>query len=364
MNVARIEGLTDSLNEINTAIELNASNIQIAVNKQNEQQQKVSEITVALNAILNKVSDIANLTSIVDGLKTINLTDAIEGVLIGLRIIGNNTVFAGLYFDNSWYFDENHYFLNSDSTVLINDVAYDLGIDDVLRQLNGVYDEYVYNYSEGYARVIRRIGVNSSGNLYILQNEVIEELKMPNFQLKNGENKITILNYNANLSVSYIAKNDYSNIFATKIEMNSEIKQSASEINASVNQKITTARGELEESIGEISVKAEEINQQVTKKVGKNEVIASINTAVRNGQGVITISGNQVVINSDKFSLTKEGVITATAGKISGINFDNRGLNYSGISNDDGFGLWSNGVHLAQTPARTRFFYYFSCGWK
>lgn len=351
----RIRRVQSSIDQINGEIET-------LVEEVDDSNEKISQTLQTVDAILSKVSDVANLTSTVNGLKTLTITDAIEGTLIGLRIIGNNVVFSGLYFDDSWCFDENHYFLNSDSTVLVNDVAYDLGIKDVLRQLNGVYDEYVYNYSEGYARVIRRVGVNSSGGLYELSKEVIEELAMPNFELKNGENRITILNYSTNLSASYIAKNDYSNIFATKVELNSEIKQFAKEIGLSVDEKITSAKGELEESIGEISIRANEIDQQVKRKVGNEEIIASINTAIRDGQGIITISGNQVVISSDKFSLTKEGVLTAIAGAIAGIHFDNLGLSYSGKSSEDGFGLWRNGIHVSDTPAGRSSYIIFHAG--
>lgn len=51
MNVARIKGLTDSLNEIHTAIELNSNNINIVTNKQNGTDKDMAAIKVSLDAI-------------------------------------------------------------------------------------------------------------------------------------------------------------------------------------------------------------------------------------------------------------------------------------------------------------------------
>lgn len=58
MNVARIEGLTDSLNEIYTAIELNATNIQLVVNKQNDNEVKIAQIVTDIDEISSTISSV------------------------------------------------------------------------------------------------------------------------------------------------------------------------------------------------------------------------------------------------------------------------------------------------------------------
>ena len=319
---ARIRRVQASIDQVKGEIE----NL---VEEVDENSEKMTQVLQTVDEITQKVENIADLTKTVTGLKTITIEDAVIGAPIEIKILGNNTVFKKLYFDGSWYFDENHYFTNENSAIFINDNVYDLGIDEVLRQYKDVYDEYIYNYTENTAKVIRRVGIDGVGNLYVLPNEIVENISVPNFELKAERNVITIPNYSANMSITYIPKNEYTNIFATRIEMKSRIEQSAKEIDIYVNEKITTAKGDLEESIGEISVKADEINQQVKQKVGNNEIIASINTAVKNGQGIINISGNQVIIESDKFHLTKDGVITATAGKIAGLLMSTNALGNS-----------------------------------
>ena len=84
--------------------------------------------------------------------------------------------------------------------------------------------------------------------------------------MQEGDNQITIVNYVAKLKARYAYQNDYTDIFATKVEMNSSITQTA-----------------------------EEINLEVSKKVDENEVISKINQ-----------SAEQIQINANKISLERK----------------------------------------------------------
>ena len=357
MNVARIEGLTDSLNNINTAIVLNSSNIGIVVNKQNDVEQDIAQMIVDINQISQKVSNIADLIRTATGSKTITIEDAIVGSLIELRIIGNNIVFDSLILSDDLILSDET-ILNGNSDIMVNGKIYDLGMDEVLRKYEGVYDEYVYSCIENTAQLIRRIGVNEAGELYVLENEVVENLQAPEIQLVEGKNNITIPNYIAKLEVTYVVKNEYTNMFATKIEMNSSIEQTAKNIDISVNEKITTVKGELQESIAVISLKANEIDETVKQKVGNQEIIASINLAIKNKQGIVALTGNQVTITSDYFKLTADGRITATAGTIGGWNITQNYLskNYTYNNSEYQSGLYcpsqtSNGTIMLYAGA-------------
>lgn len=52
------------------------------------------------------------------------------------------------------------------------------------------------------------------------------------------------------------------------------------------------------------------MNSEVAGKVGSNEIVPKINSAIEEGQGVIHITGNQVTIESDNFELDREGNLT------------------------------------------------------
>lgn len=183
-----------------------------------------------------------------------------------------------------------------------NEQIIDLGIDEPLRQYsNEVYDEFVYDteylYNEdesdnGQAYksyVIRRVGINQNSELYPLANPIIEPLNVDNINLVQGTNYVDLDGYTANMSVKYVQITDFTKIFATQYKVTSQILQLANQISLIV-----------------------------TEKVGEDEIIAKINLAVKDEQGIIEILGNQITIKSDYFELTPDGHITATAGRIGG----------------------------------------------
>ncbi len=113
-----------------------------------------------------------------------------------------------------------------------NTVTYELGVMDVLRKNGTKYDEYILEGEQ--AKVIRRI--NKDGT--VKSKEETENLGEYNIALHKGTNTIRIKNYSAEIAVKYAVINDYTNVFATKLEMNSAIEQTAGEINIEVSKKI------------------------------------------------------------------------------------------------------------------------------
>ena len=127
-----------------------------------------------------------------------------------------------------------------------------------MRQNGQVYDEYALE--DGQAKIIRRI--NADGT--IKTTEEIEDLGEFNLNLQDGLNSISIMNYNAEIVAKYVIQSDYTDVFATKVEMNSSITQTA-----------------------------EEINLEVSKKVGEDEIISKINQTAES----VTIDANRININ-------------------------------------------------------------------
>lgn len=333
--------------------------IKLIVEEQVKQEEKVAQIELDIDSIIQKVENIADLTKSMNGIKTITIEDAVAGSPIELRILGNNTVFESLFLSDDLFLG-NSTILNGDACIEINDVVYDLGIDEVLRQYEGVYDEYVFDYTNKTAKVIRRIGVREDG-LYVLTKEIVESLPVPDFAFVEGINTIVIPSYSANLLVRYVVKNDYTNMFATRVELKSNILQTAEEIKSEVGKDITTAKGELEKEISSVSQTAEQIqhtveknsndiskvtqtansiSQEVNKKVDNSEIIAKLNIAVQEKQGIVELIGNIVRIVSDNFTLDENGVITAKAGMINGFSLTTE--NGLPVLKGDNLGLAAN----------------------
>lgn len=406
-----------------TAAEIDKANGKITlINQQiGDRSEKTSTITEEIDRIELKISDIEDLTLEVIGNNPIELKNCLEGNLIQLKIIGNNTVFSGLkpsdtlvpqntlvpygdsllhiyshnlcydipeYWENASYerisrdwekvenenvllykdyipvestqqnyfslegnyvfgavyaFDENKNFIrkynllvgetereyrfssgvkyvkpsitqtNTEERIYPENIIevkpmvtyseekleytpyynkfIDLHITEPLRQYSGtVYDEFIYDYEdERYkAKVVRRVGVTEGGELYELANEIIEPLDIEDIIVVSGTNYIDIeTDYTANLYAKYVQRTEFTKQFATTYQVESMITQLANQITLLVREK-----------------------------VNKEEVIAELNLEIAEGKGIVRITGNQVIIDSDYFHLTADGKITATSGTI------------------------------------------------
>ena len=213
-------------------------------------------------------------------------------------------------------------YLEGDDLISVTDKdnnikTYSLGITEALRQNSEVCDEVVLE--NGQAKVIRR--VNKSGSTKA--KESVENLGKLEIPLKEGTNTITINNYTARIKAKYVIKSTYSDTFATKVEMNSEIKQTKESVDLSVNKKledystttemnsaISLKAGEITSSVSKTYETKENVTKQysnikqttdnitsvVGKKVGNDEIISKINQ-----------SAEQIQIDADKISLKRKG---------------------------------------------------------
>lgn len=266
----QVVGTSEKIRKLSIKVDRDNNKITQLAQETSENTEKIAEHEISIDEISNKVSNIADLTREVDGTKIITLENCVEGKLLEINIKGNNTVFDYLYPSADLYLSNNLY-PRGDSRIVVSNAKhgseeileqtiYELGITDVLRQNGNVYDEYILK--DGKAQIIRRI--NKDGT--IKDNEEIENLGEYLIYLKEGDNTIEIKNYSAQISAKFAIKSDYTDIFATKVEMNSEIKQTA-----------------------------DSINLEVRKKVDENEVISKINQ-----------SAEQIQIEADKISLKRK----------------------------------------------------------
>lgn len=250
----------------------------------NEQFATKSEIKITndeINILSKKIQPVSNTIK-----KTgeIQLENAHEGILHKLIITGNISL---IYPSNDLYPSDNLY--PKIFKLQVDEKIYELDLDCLNYINSNIYDEFVYENSKCY--VIRRIGIDENGELYQLENEIIETKKDLIINVLENS-KITLLGFdNAILTAEYLLQNQYTDVFATEAYVNSEIKQTA-----------------------------DEINIEVAKKVNDDEVVNKINVSTEK----VLLKGNRVVIESDNFNLNADGKITATAGKVGGFEMDNQ----------------------------------------
>lgn len=362
MNVARIEGLTDNLNEIHTAIEFNSTNIQTIVNRQNDVEKDIAQMIVDINKISSEVGSEKNLTLTTTGKGIVVLAGCYDWDIISLRIKGNNTVFDSLYFDENIYFNDDLTFFG-DSIIVVrdeegNETEIDLGIDKVLRvdeNDNSIFDEFYLE--NGVGKVIRRVEV---------EEEVVEDLGNIKIRLKRGTNAIYIKNYDAEITAKYVIQNDLTDCFATKIELASSVTQTKEEVLATVSESYTTIDKRVTKAEGSLSVQAKAIEAKLdSEDFTRAAIIGLINNLDGTSTAKIIatfLDLNGIVTANENFKINLDGSMETIAGKIAGINLNSAGLYYSGNDSGDGFGLWSNGTHASKTPAGRDSFIIFHAG--
>lgn len=202
-----------------------------------DRSQKTTTITQDIDGIESKVEDLEDLTKIATGIQTVTISDAYPNEdMLELHIYGNNSVFDYLYPADDLYPADNLYpygdsrirFYNSEE-----DRTIELNIMEVLRANLEVKDEVLID-NEGNVSLIRRVNADGTTKTTPVTT-VLGEL---HFKLVEGDNTFEIVNYNAPIEIKYATKSTYTEIFATKVEMNSSITQTAEEINLEVSKKV------------------------------------------------------------------------------------------------------------------------------
>ena len=295
-----INTTTNAENRTEIMVDRANKKIQSITSQIGDRSQKTTTITQDIDGINSKVEDIEDLTRTATGNQTVTISDAYPNEdILELHIWGNNSVFNYLYPKDDLYPEDTLYPYGDSRIRFYNDEedrTIELNIMDVLRANDEVKDELYIDY-KGNVSLIRR--VNNDGTTKT--TPVTTLLGELHFKLIEGNNTFTILNYIAQIEVKYAIKSDYTDIFATRVEMDSTVNQTAQEIDLSVNKKLEdyTTLEETEGYVAElnstISITANEINSEVSKKVGNNEVISKINQ-----------SAEQIQINANKISLARK----------------------------------------------------------
>ena len=341
--IKNAQDLKTKFRKVELSVDKINGKIESIVESVDEQSEKMTQIEQDIDSINSKVSSVVDITNSVEGISKLEVTDAMEGDILELHILGNNTVFKKSYISSETYISSKTILTGSPQLKITDKDGYLLNARGVLRQKDGIYDEYVIKDGKSY--IIQRISNDGS---FILSDENLILLEDINIPLNEGLNIIELVYYTANMWLRYVTLNKFTDVYATKVEMNSAIEESATEITANVTKivkdesdilqtqisELEIATGNISLEVSEVTAKSEELEQtteeletEVQNKISIDEIIAKLNLAIKDGQGIIEITGNQVIINSDCFELTADGQVTATAGTIAGLTMWKDGVN-------------------------------------
>ena len=395
--------------------------INALVTSNTELVNKTSKLEIDVDSIKGQISEIADVTVTADGYGVINVENINESepILVKIYPISEDIIplrpRKGLYprvglrpHSRELIFTRTN---NQDEPYSIE---YNIPAD--LYKLENQHDEFILDYENQRCYINRVVGINEDGEKYLLEVPKTEEFEYPILNLLEGDYKIYMPAFeNAYIYVRLMTKNLYTSQFATKVELNSKIEQTSTNIELSVNQKLkgysTTqemnsaisiasdnitssvaktyaTKSELTIAKSEIKITTDNIISTVSKKVGKNEVISTINQSAEsilinaskvnlsgyvtitnlktagkttiNGSNITTgtidankvtvknlnasnitsgtlsaskisggslsLTGNNTSITSTNFSVTKDGVITAKSGTLGGWKIDSASI--------------------------------------
>lgn len=205
---------------------------------------KMSKLSIRVDEIEGKISDATDTTvtgESTEAIVSLEGINASEPVTITIRPIG--TSISYLYPRNNLYPADNLYmpdrivrFTNTTTNEVFD---YELP-DDLLYYDSETYDEFQLNYAEEICQVTKRCGYNADGTIYALSTPTIKTFTYPHtIILTDGDYTVSIPGYNSGyLFVRLMSKNIYTSQFATRVEVDSSIKQTVQEIDLSVNQKL------------------------------------------------------------------------------------------------------------------------------
>ena len=290
------------LNQTTLIVDKQAQQIKGVIDQIGNRSNKKTTITADIDGLYSKVIDIEDLTRVAEGLTEVTLENCYPGNILELHIYGNNSVFDGLMPSDTLVPKEG-LMPRGDSIIVITDKEgnskeYNFGDLRVLRQNEETFDEFVLDNNKAY--VIRRI--DSDGTTLV--NEKTEEIGEFEIPLGEDTNTIKIKNYTAKLHVKYAIKSTYTDVFATKVEMNSSIKQTAKEINLEVRKKVDER-----EIISKINQSAEQV-QIDANKININGVISANGNFEIDKEGNVSLAGNIYMTGTNTKIVGGDGLIT------------------------------------------------------
>lgn len=274
-----------------------------------EYDSRISSVEQSVDEIEQAISVFEDLKRNASGTSIVHLTNAVPDRPLKLSIKNVEMLYPSntLYPSTSLYPKGSYLIIDSSTTLTESAKYYELPLQ-TLYHIGDVYDEFIIETNKAY--IIHRIGVNNDGTTYLLDNEVIEDLGDYELTFLDGENYVYLESFKENpviFSIDYLVHSEFTDTFATEVYVNSNITQTANQIMLQVNEK-----------------------------VDEDEIIAKLNVAVEDGQGIINLIGNTVTIESDNFELDAEG----------NVNCNNAIMNNINIQDGD--------ITLESTPVGTR----------
>ena len=232
---------------VQSQIDQENAKIEQLIEETSEYEERIVEVEQDVLGIRQEVESVIEFERSVTGKNQILLenTADINDSILKIQIKGNMNY---VYPSSTTYPSNTLYPIGQYATIVIDkqekgnisNEAYKFKIVllQPIRYMNSsVFDEILFEDKK--CQVIRRVGLDNNGNYYELSSEQITEVGDVNIPSFDGNTYIYVLEHNGlDYDVDYLVKNAYLDTFATKVELNTQITQTETEIMSKVSRKV------------------------------------------------------------------------------------------------------------------------------
>lgn len=311
LEVGKIEGLDDDIND-ETGL-----------------KKSISKLKLDIDKLRSEIGDVTDITQVKEGVGTLSFenVNASEPINVEIRPTQLEDI-AYIYPRTNLYPSTTLYpkirMLRFKNTTTNENFDYVLP-GDLYYYDEDNYDIFTLNYAEQVCQIIRMVNINATGVKTKKASPVTENYDYPFIHLPDGNYEVSLLGYPQGwMQVRLMSQNMYTSQFATRVELSSAITQSANTINLEVVKKVGKT-----EVISSINQTAEAIKIQA----GKIDIKGTI-TAI-NSEGTTTINGNK--ITSGTITATQIAANTITANQVASSvittnNFSSQSINAGNIT--------------------------------
>lgn len=319
---------TGELKRTEIIVDKQEQKIEGIVSEIGDRTEKTTTITADIDGLNSQVQEIADVTETAESiyasvsLEKINNSEPVE---IKVHPIINNISY--LYPRDNLYPSDDLYMTDriirfirtyeENEETKTENIDYLLP-DNLLYYNSQIYDEFYLDYENKICRITKRCKYNADGTVGLLSQTVITDYEYPHILLNEGNYEVKLLGYNSGyLLVKLMLINKYTSQFTTRVEVNSNIEQTATQINLEVSKKVGN-----DEIISKINQSAETVQIEADKIAldGKN----------------IDLTADNITIDSDNFSVDKYGNIKCNDADISNVNINGGNLKMWGNRSIDG----------------------------
>ena len=361
------------INQTYLIVDKQNQKIEAVITNTTVQNEKIARITQTVDEINAKISDIADITTSAESdyarlsMEDINQS---EPIMIKIHPVVENISYlypnTGLFPSATTYLKVRTLrFIRTyeeEGVTKTENIDYVLP-EDLLWYDNETYDEFHLSYDNQLCQVIKKCKYNADGTVSLLAEEEVHEYEYPQILLRDGDYEIVLLGYDTGyIFAQLMAQNIYTTQFATRAEVGTQINQTAQDIlleasaiyetkaNANTNysslrvgingiqSQVSSNTSSINSNTQDISTlqqTATSIQTTVSTKVGKNEVISSINQ-----------TAESIKINADKIGLTAGNVLDIISGNTINLTSKNIAISSTNFSVDKNGNMTCNNAQI------------------